>query len=82
MNEQLEPRSAEEHEEERFSSCPSLLRGQRTGLAAAGWMLLALLSTSCVYYNGMYNTRHYTSEAEKAERDGRRIDANSAWARW
>ncbi len=79
MNEQLEPRSAEEHEEERCSSCPSLLRGKGTGLAASGWLLMALLSSACVYYNGMYNTRHYTSEAEKAERDGRRIDANSAW---
>lgn len=42
--------------------------------------LLALLLTSgCVYYNSMYNTRKFTHEAEKAEREGRTIDANTAW---
>ncbi len=40
---------------------------------------VVIVCSACVYYNGMYNTRHYTSEAESAERDGRRIDASSAW---
>jgi hypothetical protein len=38
-----------------------------------------MLLGGCVYYNGMYNTRHFTSEAERAEREGRRIDASGAW---
>ena len=42
--------------------------------------LLALLPvSSCAYYNGMYNTRKFTHEAEKAEREGRTIDASTAW---
>jgi predicted negative regulator of RcsB-dependent stress response len=42
--------------------------------------LLALLLTSgCVYYNSMYNTRKFAHEAEKAEREGRTIDAGTAW---
>ncbi|HET8761903.1 MAG TPA: hypothetical protein VFM12_00705, partial [Gemmatimonadales bacterium] len=42
--------------------------------------LLALLALpSCAYYNGMYNTRKFTHDAEKAEREGRTIDASTAW---
>lgn len=41
--------------------------------------LLALSSGSCAYYNGMYNTRKFTGQAEKAEREGRTIDASTAW---
>lgn len=42
--------------------------------------LLPLLAlSSCAYYNGMYNTRKFTHEAEKAEREGRTIDASTAW---
>lgn len=41
---------------------------------------LALLAlSSCAYYNGMYNTRKFTGQAEKAEREGRTIDASTAW---
>ncbi|HET8633514.1 MAG TPA: tetratricopeptide repeat protein [Gemmatimonadales bacterium] len=41
---------------------------------------LALLALSgCAYYNGMYNTRKFTNQAEKAEREGRTIDASTAW---
>lgn len=38
-----------------------------------------LLCGGCVYYNGMYNARKYTHEAEKAEREGRTLDASTAW---
>jgi hypothetical protein len=41
--------------------------------------VLALSSVSCAYYNGMYNTRKFTGQAEKAEREGRTIDASTAW---
>ena len=41
--------------------------------------LLALPLSSCAYYNGMYNTRKFTGQAEKAEREGRTIDASTAW---
>lgn len=75
MSKLLEPRRHEEHEEKHSSSCPSRLRGKTWNLVFAGWLLVS----GCVYYNGMYNTRHYTSEAERAEREGRRIDASSAW---
>lgn len=44
------------------------------------WLMLGSLCLSgCVYYNGMYNTRKFTDQAEKAEREGRTIDANTAW---
>lgn len=75
----FEPRRHEEREAEHSPSRPSRLRGDSKRLFTAGWLLLTVFSSACVYYNGMYNTRHYTSEAEKAERDGRRIDASSAW---
>ena len=42
-------------------------------------LLPLLLVGGCVYYNGMYNTRKFTNQAEKAEREGRTIDANTAW---
>ena len=38
-----------------------------------------LLVSGCAYYNGMYNTRKFTAQAEKAEREGRTIDASTAW---
>ena len=79
MSKLLEPRRHEAHEEKHSPSCPSRLRGALRRLAGHGWVLFAVFSTACVYYNGMYNTRHYTSEAERAEREGRRIDASSAW---
>jgi len=42
-------------------------------------LLALLLLGGCVYYNGMYNARKFTSDAEKAEREGRTIDAATAW---
>lgn len=46
------------------------------------WLVagLLVLSTGCVYYNGMYNANRLANKAEKAERDGRRFDAQSYWA--
>jgi predicted negative regulator of RcsB-dependent stress response len=41
------------------------------GLLAAG---------GCVYYNGMYKARRLADQAEKAERQGRRFDAQNYWA--
>ena len=41
--------------------------------------LVVLLLGGCVYYNGMYNARRLTRSAEKAERDGRSIDAGNYW---
>jgi len=48
-----------------------------TRLLLAG---LLVASTGCVYYNGMYNANRLANKAEKAERDGRRFDAQSYWA--
>jgi tetratricopeptide (TPR) repeat protein len=48
-----------------------------TGLLLA---VLLALSSGCVYYNGMYNANRLANKAEKAERDGRRFDAQSYWA--
>ena len=42
-------------------------------------VLLALLSTGCVYYNGMYNANRLARAAEKAEREGRTFEASSLW---
>ena len=39
-----------------------------------------LVSGGCVYYNGMYNAQRLANKAEKAERDGRRFDAQNYWA--
>lgn len=33
----------------------------------------------CVYYNGVYNARRLTKEAERAERDGRRFEAQGLY---
>jgi len=40
---------------------------------------LAILLGGCVYYNGMYNARRLTDAAEKAEREGRTLDASTYW---
>lgn len=45
--------------------------------ALAALLLLAL--PSCVYYNGMYNTKRLAGQAERADRDGRTFDANGLW---
>jgi tetratricopeptide (TPR) repeat protein len=34
----------------------------------------------CVYYNGMYNAKRMANEAEKAEQQGRRFEAQNYWA--
>lgn len=47
----------------------------RRALAA----LLLLVLPSCVYYNGMYNTKRLAGRAERADRDGRTFDANGLW---
>lgn len=39
-----------------------------------------LLLTGCVYYNGVYNAKRLTHAAERAERDGRTIEARDYWA--
>ena len=41
--------------------------------------LLALLSTGCAYYNGLYNAERLVKRAEKAERDGRTGEASGYW---
>ena len=41
--------------------------------------LMASLLGGCVYYNGMYNTKRLAGSARKAERDGRRFEANNLW---
>lgn len=41
--------------------------------------LLLLLTAGCVYYNGMYNARHFEKDARRAEQDGRTLDASSLW---
>ncbi len=45
-------------------------------------MLLAIVVSTggCVYYNGMYNAKRLAREAEKAERQGRRFQAQNYWA--
>ncbi len=43
-------------------------------------LLVACLSLGgCVYYNGVYNARRLTKEAERAERDGRRLEAQGLY---
>jgi hypothetical protein len=39
-----------------------------------------LLLGGCVYYNGVYNAKRLTHAAERAERDGRTIEARDYWA--
>ena len=48
-------------------------------------MRVALVSAvvllgGCVYYNGVYNAKRLTHAAERAERDGRTIEARDYWA--
>lgn len=42
-------------------------------------LLLLLLLSGCVYYNGMYNTRRLAGQAERADRDGRSFEATGLW---
>lgn len=39
----------------------------------------AIALSGCVYYNGVYNAKRLTREAERAEREGRTIDARDLW---
>lgn len=41
---------------------------------------LMLLLSGCVYYNGVYNAKRLTREAEQAEREGRRFEAQGLYA--
>lgn len=42
-------------------------------------ILLTALSAGCAYYNGLYNANAFAHRAEKAEREGRTLDAQSLW---
>ena len=46
----------------------------------AGLLLLACLPLAgCVYFNGVYNARRLTRQAEQAEKDGRQFEAQSLY---
>lgn len=42
-------------------------------------LALPFVLGGCVYFNSMYNTRHFAAEAEKAEREGRTMEASTNW---
>jgi tetratricopeptide (TPR) repeat protein len=42
-------------------------------------LLGLLLAGGCAYYNGMYNTDKVAGQAERAERQGRTLEANGLW---
>lgn len=42
-------------------------------------LLVVLLGTGCVYYNGMYNTKRFAHRARNAEKDGRTFEAQNSW---
>lgn len=42
-------------------------------------LVALVLLGGCVYYNGMYRAVHLASDAEKAEREGRTIQAQNLW---
>jgi tetratricopeptide (TPR) repeat protein len=44
-------------------------------------LLLACLALGCAYYNGVYNTKRLASDARRAEKDGRTLEANGLWGR-
>lgn len=44
------------------------------------WLAALLLLSGCVYYNGVYNAKRLSRAAERAEQDGRTIDARDLWA--
>ncbi len=43
-------------------------------------LLLLLVLTGCVYYNGMYNANRLAKRAQKAQAKGRTFEAQSYWA--
>jgi len=44
-------------------------------------LVLVLLGLGCAYYNGVYNTKRLASDARRAEKDGRTLEANGLWGR-
>ncbi len=42
-------------------------------------LAMVLLLSGCVYYNGVYNAKRLARAAERAERDGRTIEARDYW---
>ncbi|MFI5206510.1 MAG: hypothetical protein ACHQX4_00695 [Gemmatimonadales bacterium] len=42
-------------------------------------LCLALGLSGCVYYNGVYNAKHWASQAEASERAGRTLEATDRW---
>ena len=46
-------------------------------------LLLAclLLALGCAYHNGVYNAKRLASDARRAEREGRTLEANGLWGR-
>ena len=42
--------------------------------------IFATIFIGCAYYNGLYNANRLAKEADKAERQGRRGEAQSLWA--
>jgi len=44
------------------------------------WLVLFTVAIGCAYYNGLYNANRLADEARKAEREGRRSEAQSLWA--
>jgi tetratricopeptide (TPR) repeat protein len=42
---------------------------------------LILLALGCAYYNGVYNAKRLASDARRAEKDGRTLEANGLWGR-
>ena len=45
----------------------------------ASVLVLVVLLSSCVYYNGMYNANRLARSARKAEREGRTFEATNLW---
>jgi tetratricopeptide (TPR) repeat protein len=44
------------------------------------FVVLCSVVLGCAYYNGLYNANRLAGEAQKAEREGRRSEAQSLWA--
>ncbi len=40
-----------------------------------------MLALGCAYYNGVYNAKRLASDARRAEREGRTLEANGLWGR-
>lgn len=52
----------------------------RAAGAAVCLALAAAATTSCAYYNGLYNANRLTKAAAKAEREGRESEARALWS--